>query len=59
MVVKLLGDRSPALIFDRRHGRLMYQADRDNVRCDAGDCHESARTAGAAPPASLRRKDLP
>jgi hypothetical protein len=33
---------------------LTYQADRDNVRCDAGDCHEGARTAGAAHPASLR-----
>ena len=35
---------------------LTYQADRDNVRRDAGDCHEGARTAGAAhPPASDER----
>jgi hypothetical protein len=49
---------APALIFDRRHGRrfLTYQADRDNIRRDAGDCHEGARTAGAAhPPASEER----
>ena len=26
----------------------MYEADRDNVPRDAGDCHEGARTAGAA-----------
>ena len=37
-------------------GILTYQADRDNLRRDAGDCHEGARTAGAAhPPASDER----
>jgi hypothetical protein len=40
-------------------GILTYQADRDNVRRDAGDWHEGARTAAGSPPASLRRKDLP
>ena len=30
---------------------LTYQADRDNVRRDAGDCHQGARTAEARRPA--------
>ena len=42
----------PAARSDRRHGRrfLTYQADRDNVRRDAGDWHEGARTAAGSPP---------
>ena len=40
-------------------GILTYQADRDNLRRDEGDCHEGARTAGAAHPPASGRKDLP
>jgi hypothetical protein len=46
-------DGIPALIFDRPEWSssvLTYQADRDNVRRDAGDCHEGARTAAGSPP---------
>jgi hypothetical protein len=37
-------------------GILTYQADRDNLRRDAGDWHEGVRTAAGSPPASLRTK---
>jgi hypothetical protein len=35
---------------------LTYQADRDNLRRDAGGWHEGVRTAAGSPPASLRTK---
>ncbi len=37
-------------------GILTYQADRDNLRRDAGDWHEGVRTAAGSPPANLRTK---
>ena len=40
-------------------GILTYEADRDNLRRDEGDCHEGSRTAGSAHPPASGRKDLP